>query len=163
VAKNNSKTQNTGSTAVIEALTDAYNMEIETVMNYIANSVDLDGALAAPIKAALAADIPAELGHAQLVAKRIKTIGGRVPGSLQLVWGQKSLQPPAKTTDLLAVVQGVIDAEDAAIAGYERIIKLCEGVDFATQDMAIELLSDEQEHLREFLGFQKELEGLLKR
>lgn len=163
MAKGKNKTKNTGSTAVIEALTDAYNMEIETVMNYIANSVDLDGALASPIKAALAADVPAELAHAQLVAKRIKTIGGRVPGSLNLVWGQKSLQPPAKTTDLLAVVQGVIDAEEAAIAGYERIIKLCEGVDFATQDMAVELLSDEQDHLREFLGFQKELEGLLKR
>ncbi len=157
------KSKNTGPTAVIEALTDAYNMEIETVMNYIANSVDLDGALASSIKAALAADIPAELGHAQLVAKRIKTIGGRVPGSLNLVWGQKSLQPPEKTTDLLSVVQGVIDAEEAAIAGYERIIKLCEGVDFATQDLAVELLSDEQEHLREFLGFQKELESLLKR
>mgnify|MGYP001496021551 CR=1 FL=1 len=157
------KAKSTGSTAVIDALTDAYNMEVETVMNYIANSVDLDGALAAPIKAALAADIPAELSHAQMVAKRIKTIGGRVPGSLSLHWGQKSLQPPAKTTDLLAVIQGVIDAEEAAIAGYERIIQLCDGVDFATQDMAIALLSDEQEHRREFLGFQKELEGLLKR
>ncbi|MBL0921360.1 MAG: rubrerythrin [Phycisphaerales bacterium] len=151
------------SSEIVDALIDAYNMEIETVMNYIANSVDLDGALAAPIKAALAADVPAELGHAQLVAKRIKTIGGRVPGSLSLVWGQNSLQPPEKTTDLLAVVQGVIDAEKAAIAGYERIIKICEGADFATQDLAIELLSDEQEHLREFLGFQKELEHLLQR
>lgn len=163
MAKAKSTGSTTGSTEVIDALIDAYNMEIETVMNYIANSVDLDGALASPIKEALAKDVPAELGHAQIVAKRIKTIGGRTPGSLSLHWGQKTLQPPTKTTDLLSVVQGVIDAEEAAIAGYERIIKLCEGVDYGTQDMAIKNLADEQEHLREFLGFQKELETLLKR
>ncbi len=149
--------------AIVEALIRAYNMEIETVMNYIANSVDLDGALAAPIKAALAADIPTELAHAQMVAKRIKTIGGVTPGSLKLTWGQKSLQPPADSTDLLAVVKGVIDAEEAAIEGYEKIIQLSDGIDHATQDMAIELLADEQEHLREFLGFHKELESLLRR
>lgn len=148
---------------IIESLIVSYNMEIETVMNYIANSVDLDGALAAPIKAALAADVPTELGHAQIVAKRIKTIGGMTPGSLALKWTQKSLQPPPDSTDLLAVVRGVIDAEEGAIEQYEKIIELSDGVDPATQDMAIELLADEQEHLREFLGFHKELEGLLRR
>jgi len=79
---------------IIKLLIDAYNAELETVMNYIANSVNLDGVRAEQIKSSLLKDVPAELGHAQLLARRIKTIGGQVPGSLALSWNQKSLQPP---------------------------------------------------------------------
>lgn len=157
------KKKATDTRAVIEALTLSYNLEIETVMNYIAASNNLDGALASPIKAALAADVPAELAHAQGLAKRIKTLGGAVPGSLSLDWSQKSLQPPKDTTDLLKVIDGVIDAEAGAIKQYEKIIDMCGGADMPTQDLAITNLADEQEHLREFLGFRKELEKLLKR
>ena len=39
---------------IIEGLTKAYWAEIETVMNYIANSVDLDGVRAEEIKKSLA-------------------------------------------------------------------------------------------------------------
>ena len=50
---------------VIELLTTAYSMELETVMNYLANSTNLDGVRAEEIKKSLAADITAELGHAR--------------------------------------------------------------------------------------------------
>ncbi|MEO1129342.1 MAG: ferritin-like domain-containing protein, partial [Planctomycetota bacterium] len=79
--------------AIINALIDAYNAELETAMNYIANSENLDGVRAKHIKNALAADVAEELGHAQMIAKRIKTIGGKVPGSQALKWTQTSLQP----------------------------------------------------------------------
>ena len=46
---------------IISMLTQAYWMEIETVTNYLANSVDLDGVRAEEIKKALAADITEEL------------------------------------------------------------------------------------------------------
>lgn len=144
---------------IIAALRQAYNDEIETVANYIANSENLDGVRAKQIQNSLAADITAELGHAQLLASRIKTIGGTTPGSMELTMKQKTLQPPADTTDVVAVIKGVIDAERGAIEGYEKIIRLCEGVDYATQDMAITLLADEQQHLREFVGFLKEYEN----
>lgn len=142
--------------AIVEALVRAYNAEIETVMNYLANSENLDGVRAKQIAGALAADVPAELGHAQALAKRIKTIDGLVPGSLALEWNQKKLQPPKDTTDVVAVIKGVIAAEEDAIAMYQQIIKLCEGKDYATQDLAITHMSDEEEHLREFRGFLRE-------
>ena len=47
----------------------------------ITASVNLDGVRSDVIKKALAADIQEELGHAQTIANRIKTIGGAVPGS----------------------------------------------------------------------------------
>lgn len=141
---------------IIAALQKAYNAEIETVANYIANSQNLDGVRAKHIKESLAVDITEEISHAQMLAKRIKTIGGLTPGSMQLKMTQQTLQPPTDTTDVLSVIKGVIDAEQSAIDGYKEIIEITDGVDYPTQDLAIELLADEQEHLREFLGFLKE-------
>lgn len=142
----------------MKALKVAYAMELETVQNYIAASVNLDGVRSDVIKKALAADITEELGHAQTLANRIKTIGGQVPGSFELERNQKTLQPLADTTDIVGVIKGVIDAEEAAIAQYNKIIKISDGVDYVTQDMAITLLSGEEDHRREFVGFLKEYE-----
>jgi bacterioferritin len=133
-------------------------MEIETVMNYISSSVNPDGVRAEEIKKSLAADITAEIGHAQQFARRIKTLSGVTPGSLAFKASQKSLQPPKDQTDVVSVIKGVIDAEQGAIEHYSRIVQYCDGVDYVTQDMVIDILRDEQEHLREFEGFLKEYE-----
>jgi bacterioferritin len=143
---------------ILELLTTAYAMELETVQNYIAASVNPDGVRSDVIKKALAADIATELMHAQQLAGRIKTIGGMVPGSLSLSRNQKSLQPPKDTTDLVAVIRGVIEAEEAAIAHYNKVIKACEGIDYVTQDLVIGILGGEEDHRREFVGFLKEYE-----
>lgn len=143
---------------IVRHLKRAYASELETVQNYLANSVDLDGVRAEEIKKALAADIQEELGHAMMLAKRIKVLGGRVPGSMELEREQKYLQPPKDSTDLITVIKGVIAAEDSAIAGYEKIIELCDKVDPVTQDLAVTLLGDEQEHRRAFVGYLTEFE-----
>ena len=144
--------------AIVQELIKSYFMELETVINYIANSVNLDGVRAEEIKKSLSADVTEELNHATQLANRIKTIDGVIPGSMEFKPGQASLQPPADTTDVVAVIKGVIDAEEAAIAQYEKLIRLCDGFDFVTQDMCITLLADEQQHRREFVGFLKEYE-----
>jgi bacterioferritin len=143
---------------IIKELILSYAMELETVQNYIAASVNLDGVRSDVIKKALAADVVTEVQHAQLLATRIKTIGGVVPGSLELPRSQKFLQPPKDTTDIVAVIKGVIEAEEGAIAQYNKIIKLCDGVDYVTQDMVIGILGGEEDHRREFVGFLKEYE-----
>ncbi|REJ87018.1 MAG: rubrerythrin [Planctomycetota bacterium] len=143
---------------IIKELQVAYWMEIETVMSYIANSINLDGVRAEEIKKALAADVQEELGHAQILARRIKTLGGTVPGSKAFSAGQDSLQPPADTTDVISVIKGVIEAENSAIAQYNKLIKLCDGVDYVTQDLCITSLADEEEHRRDFMGYLAEYE-----
>ena len=65
---------------LIELLKKAYWMEIETVMSYIANSVNPDGVRAQEIIESLQEDIQEELGHAQQFASRIKELYGVVPG-----------------------------------------------------------------------------------
>ena len=144
---------------IIRELQVAYWMEMETVMNYVSNSINLDGVRAEEIKKSLAADITAELGHAQTLARRIKTIGGVVEGSLKFKAVQEEMQPPAKLTDVVAVIKGVIAAEEAAIAQYNKLIKLCDGEDYVTQDLCIQALADEEDHRREFFGFLAEYEG----
>jgi bacterioferritin len=118
--------------------------------------VHLDGVRSEVIKKALAADVPTELMHAQQLAQRIKTIGGRVPGSFDNESSQKYLQPPKDTTDVVAVIRGVIAAEESAIAQYNKIIRLCEGRDYVTQDLVIGILGGEEDHRREFQGFLRE-------
>jgi bacterioferritin len=143
---------------VIELLTKAYWMEIETVMNYIANSVNPDGVRAQEIKESLEEDIQEELGHAQKFAERIKELYGVVPGSQDFTFEQASLQPPSDQVDVVHVIKGVIDAERGAIEHYSRIIEATEGIDPVTQDMVIAILHDEQGHLRLFEGFLREYE-----
>ncbi len=69
---------------------------------------------------------------------------------------QKGLQTLEDTTDVVSVIEGVIDAEAGAIKQYNKIIKLCDGVDYVTQDICIQLLGSEESHLIEFQGFLKE-------
>ncbi|MCC7517606.1 MAG: rubrerythrin [Verrucomicrobiae bacterium] len=143
---------------LVQELSVAYAMELETVQNYIANSINPDGIRSDVIKKALASDVATEVSHAQQLGQRIKTLGGRVPGSLDNRCNQSYLQPLKDTTDIVSVIKGVIRAEEGAIAQYKKIIRLCEGHDYVTQDLVIEILGGEEEHRREFLGFLKEYE-----
>jgi bacterioferritin len=143
---------------IARELVAAYQAELETVINYLANSVHLDGVRAAEIKKSLAAEVQEELTHAGLLAKRIKTLGASIPGSMKLEMSQKSLQPPANATDVIGVIKGVIEAEESAIAQYNKIVAMCDGVDYVTQDLAVQLLGDEEEHCRLYMGYLREYE-----
>jgi bacterioferritin len=118
---------------LIEMLTKAYWMEIETVMSYVANSINPDGVRAQEIIESLEEDIQEELGHARQFGERIKLLYGVVPG-----------------------IKGVIEAESGAIEHYNQIIEFCEGKDPVTQDMVIAILQDEEGHRRLFEGFLRE-------
>jgi bacterioferritin len=144
---------------IIELLTKAYWMEIETVMSYITNSVNPDGVRAQEIIESLQEDIQEELGHAQQFANRIKELYGVVPGSLEFRAEQSYLQPPEQQTDIVHVIKGVIEAETGAIEHYNRIIEVTDGLDFVTQDMVIGILRDEEGHRRLFEGFLREFEA----
>ena len=145
--------------AIVKMLEKAYWMEIETVMSYISNSVNLDGVRAREISDSLQVDIQEELGHAQLYAGRIKELYGVVPGSMEFKAEQSFLQPPAQQTDIVHVIKGVIQAESGAIEFYNHVIEETDGIDWVTQDMVIGILRDEQGHRRLFEGFLREYEA----
>ena len=143
---------------VVRLLTKAYWMEIETVMSYIANSINPDGVRAQEVIDSLQQDIQEELGHAQLFGKRIKELYGVVPGSADFESQQSYLQPPAEQADIVHVIKGVIEAEKGAIEHYNEVIEFCDGKDPVTADMVTTILADEEGHRRLFEGFLKEYE-----
>ncbi len=140
-------------------LKKAYFAELETVINYITNSVNPDGVRAQEIKESLEEDIQEELGHAQQFAARIKELYGVVPGSMDFRAEQDFLQPPEEQTDVVHVIKGVIDAETKAIELYTRIVEETDEADPVTNDMVIAILRDEQGHRRLFEGFLREYEA----
>jgi bacterioferritin len=143
---------------IIDLLTKSYWMEVETVMSYLAASVNLDGVRAQEVKESLAADVEEELGHAKQFAARIKELYGVVPGSEAFSAEQGFLQPPDEQTDIVHVIRGVIEAETGAIEHYTRIVEETDQVDPVTQDMVVAILRDEQGHRRLFEGFLREYE-----
>jgi bacterioferritin len=145
--------------SIVAMLTKAYWMEIETVMSYVANSVNPDGVRAQEIVESLRTDIQEELGHATQFATRIKELYGVVPGSLDFEAEQTYLQPPDDQNDIVHVIRGVIEAETGAIDYYNQIIEATDESDPVTNDMVITILRDEEGHRRLFEGFLREYEG----
>ncbi|QLH76111.1 rubrerythrin [Halosimplex rubrum] len=142
---------------VVDLLKRAYSDEIETVMNYQTNAIVLDGIHAEEVKASLQTDIQEELGHAEEIGQRLKQLEARPPGSAEFTAHQDSLQPPEDSTDVLAVIDGVLDAESDAIETYHDLIDAAEDADDPlTEDLAVTLLADEEAHRTEFRGFRKE-------
>jgi bacterioferritin len=133
-------------------------MEMETVMSYLANASNLDGIRAEEVAEALDEDVNEELGHARAFAQRIKELYGTPPGSAEFTSTQSYLQPPADAADVVTVIKGVIEAERGAIEHYNRIIEATDGVDWATQDMVIAILRDEEGHMRQFERYLREFE-----
>ncbi len=144
---------------IIAMLTKAYWMEFETVMSYMANSINPDGVRAQEIIESLKTDIQEELGHAEQFGQRIKELYGVVPGSLDFKAEQSYLQPPQQQTDIVHVIKGVIEAETGAIEHYNAVIEFTEGKDPVTNDMVIAILRDEEGHKRLFEGFLREYEA----
>ena len=144
---------------IVGLLVSAYRMELESVMNYLACSINPDGVRAQEIRDSLEQEVADELAHARRFGERIKELYGTVPGSLDFHAEQADLQPPESQTDLAHVIEGVIAAETGAIEHYNRIIEATDGVDWATQDMVIAILHDEERHRRLFEGYLREFQS----
>ena len=141
---------------IVNFLKTAYFMEMETVMNYVTNSINPDGVRAKEVKESMAEDIDEEVQHGRDFAACIKELYGVVPGSLEFRAEQTFLQPPEEQIDVVHVIKGVIDAETKAIEHYTRLVEVTEGVDPVTNDMVIDILRDEQGHRKLFEGFLRE-------
>jgi bacterioferritin len=145
---------------VTNTLKQAYMDELETVMNYLTNSIVLDGVSAEEVKESLRADIQEELGHAEMIGERLKQLEQRPPGSQEFEPRQASLQPPQDSTNVGEVITGVLDAENTAIDTYRSLVNQARDADDpVTEDLAVTILADEEAHRTEFRGFQKEYQS----
>ncbi|EMA35476.1 ferritin-like domain-containing protein, partial [Halococcus hamelinensis] len=140
-----------GDEDVLDLLHAARNDEFETVINYQTDAIAIEGVTAEEVAEGLRADVEEELGHAETLGERITQLGGQPKGSFEMEMGQESLQPPEDTTDVLSVIDGVIEAEQGAVETYRDLIEAAEAADDpVTEDLAVTLLSDEESHRAEF-------------
>lgn len=145
---------------VIDLLRGAYNDEIETVMNYLTNSYVLQGLRADEVRASLREDArQEELAHAEHLAERLAELDARAPASMEFEAGQEALQPPEDAADVLSVIDGVIEYEEQAIETYRSLIRAAqEADDPVTEDLAVEILGDEEAHRAEFKSFRRDFD-----
>ena len=68
------------------------------------------------------ADVTEEFMHAQQLGRRIKQLGGLVPGSAAVKLGNQ-IQPSDNTTDVVGVIKAVIEAEEKAVPTTRRSSK----------------------------------------
>jgi len=143
---------------VIDLLRQAYIDEMETVMNYLTNSIVLDGVRAQEVKEVLRRDATQEeLQHAQMLGERLKQLDARPPASMDFEARQASLQPPEDSANVLSVIDGVIEAENSAIETYRSLVDAAEAAnDPVTEDLAVTILSDEEAHRTEFKSYRRE-------
>lgn len=144
---------------VVSLLHEAYADEMETVTNYMANAVYLATFEGEIVSEELKEDIEEELAHAEELGYRLRYYGECPQGSMALTSDQESLQPPEDETDVLSVIEGVIEAEQDAIDTYEALVEAAaEAGDHVTEDLAVELLEEEQRHLAQFKSYKKQFE-----
>jgi len=89
--------------------------------------------------------VPVEVGHAQHWRIASRPWRTRCPVGWNSPAHRTYLQPPEDQTNVASVIKGVIQAEQNAITQYNKIINLCEQRDYVTQEMAIQILGNEQD------------------
>jgi bacterioferritin len=146
---------------VIDLLTKAYVDEVETTINYLSHAINLDTFDGRDVAEELLQDVQNEQDHAQQLGERIRVHNEKVPMSLEdnMDFSQNSLNNIEDTTDVIAVIDGVIEAEKDAIETYKRLVEVARDVgDVGTASLAETLLRDEENHLREFRSLRKQFE-----
>lgn len=119
-----------------------------------------------PMKDAVIAELlqhaTEELGHANLVADRIIQLGG-TPLTTPKVWfdwsncGYDAPDDPFVRT----LLQQNIQAEQCAIGVYDRMMKLTEGKDPLTYNMALTILTQEVEHEEDLQALLEDLDLMM--
>ena len=92
-------------------------MELETVMSYIANSINPDGVRTGDHRGARGGHNGGARARAP-VRRADQGAVRRRQGSLDFNAEQSYLQPPDEQTDIVHVIKGVIEAESGAIEHY---------------------------------------------
>ena len=95
-----------------------------------------------------------DLSHFESCIERIHQLGGALPNDAAAfvkMSGCDFLQLPAKPTDLKAILEKCLKAEQGAIVNWDKICKMTLGKDPVTYDIAKDILAEEVEHESWFL------------
>jgi ferritin-like protein len=96
--------------------------------------------------------------HFEALVPRIYELGGKLPDSMVEFHNISACPPanlPANPSDIRAMLQVLLGAEQCAVRGYTQVCDMTAGKDHRTYDLALAILHEEIEHeswFSEFLG-----------
>lgn len=130
---------------VVKLLNEALATELVCVLRYKRHYFMAKGIHADSVKAEFLAHAGEEMGHADLLAKRIVELGGEPDFSPDGLSARSHAEYVAGDT-LHAMIQEDLIAERVAIESYREMIGYLAGNDPTTQRMLKEILACEEEH-----------------
>jgi len=95
-----------------------------------------------------------DLSHFESSLSRIYELGGSLPNDAQSfikMSGCEFLQLPPNKTDIKAILEKCLKAEQGAIVNWNKLCKMTFNKDFATYDVSKDILKEEIEHEAWFL------------
>jgi ferritin-like protein len=94
--------------------------------------------------------------HFEALVPRIYELGGELPDDMNAFHDLSACPPahlPKDRTDVKAIVEVLLGAEQCAVRGYTEICNLTAGKDHRTYDLALAILNEEIEHEAWFAEF----------
>jgi len=95
-----------------------------------------------------------DLSHFESCIERIYQLGGQLPKDATdyiKMSGCEFLQLPDNTTDIKAILEKCLKAEQGAIVNWDKVCNMTHGKDPMTYDIAQDILAEEIEHESWFL------------
>jgi bacterioferritin len=131
--------------AVVKLLNEALATELVCVLRYRRHYFTAKGMQSEAVKAEFLAHAGEELGHADLIAKRIVELGGE-PDFSPDGMTQRSHAQYVEGVSLQEMIKENLIAERVAIDSYREMIGYLEGRDSTTRQMLETILASEEEH-----------------
>jgi len=131
---------------LIGLLNQAIELEYQAFLQYYYQSLKLKGIETAPLRAMLAVEADAELGHAKALAERVAALGGEPSMKIAPVKIGKNPKEMIKFN---------LQREAKAIALYRKIVKSLRGTQGyeLVYRLVLQILGDELKDVEEFEAF----------
>jgi bacterioferritin len=132
---------------LLEMLNAALSEEWLAYYQYWIGARLIEGPMRSEVEPELLEHANEELEHAEMIADRIIQLGG-TPVINPKDWTKLSRCPYDEPADpyIEVILQQNLRGERCAIQRYQEIANFTAGKDFATHEMAVEILNDELEH-----------------
>lgn len=148
---------------LLERLNSALADEWLAVYQYWVGSKIIAGPMAGAVEAELAEHAEEEKEHADMLADRIITLGGK-PLIHPKMWFEVTncgYEEPANDA-VKALLEQNIKGEQCAIEVYQGLLEFTKDKDPVTYHMVLEILEDEIDHEEELQTLQENLRSVLK-
>ena len=142
--------------AVLTLLNQALATELVCVLRYKRHYFMAKGIHSEPVKAEFAQHAAEEMGHADLLAKRITELGGAPDFSPDTLTARSHAEYVEGDT-LSAMIKEDLIAERIAVESYREMIAYLAGNDPTTARLLREILASEEEHAEDLASL---LQGL---